>query len=66
MSDKKTFEVVAYKTTRYVMTVDNASSKEEAKSVAELHECVSDKWSEDWEYFDFSIADVREINEDCD
>lgn len=44
------------------MTVE-ADSPESARNVADGHECVSDKWDEDYEYFDFSIADVREVEE---
>lgn len=56
------YEVVAYRTTRHTMTVE-ADSPESARNVADGHECVSDKWDEDYEYFDFSIADVREVEE---
>lgn len=57
------YEVVAYQTTRHTMIV-NADSPEEARNKADMHECVSDKWHQDYEYFDFDIVDVREIDSD--
>lgn len=56
------YEVVAYQTTRHTMTVE-ADSVDEAKNKADMHECVSDKWHEDYEYYDFKIVDVREEEE---
>ena len=55
------YTVVAYKTTRYEMEVE-AASAEEARNKADTLECISDKWEEDFEYFDFSITDVRKID----
>jgi hypothetical protein len=54
------YEVVAYQTTRHTMIVE-ANSPEEARSKADMHECVSDKWQDDFEYYDFSIVDAQEI-----
>lgn len=54
------YEVVAYTTTRQVLTIE-ADSKEEAKQVAEGIECVSNKWVDDFEYHNFEIKDVQRV-----
>jgi len=57
------YEVVAYQATRHTMVVE-ADSPEDARNKADMHECVSDKWQQDYEYYEFDIADVREVEED--
>lgn len=57
------YEVVAYQTTRHTMVVE-ADSPDAARDIADEHECVSDKWSDDYEYYEFKIVDARRVDED--
>ena len=61
--NKKDFEVVAYQTKRFVVTV-SACNEEHAKNIAEGLTEASDKWNEDYDYYNFSVSHAEEVTED--
>lgn len=59
----KQWEVTAYCTTRYTMTIE-ANTAMEATELAKGHECISGEWQEDFDFFEFNITDTQEVEEE--
>lgn len=61
--NKKYFEVTANSIKRFTMKI-YADNKSCAKNIASNFTEISDNWIEDYGYYNFSISDIKEIDEE--